>query len=160
MRHYYFSNRVSLKCKCPRGRVRSLIINVRMPMYRPLVIKVVSGYLPSVILLLFFYTVPPMMMLFSTVEGPISHSGRKKSACCKVLYFTIWNVFFVNVLSGSVINQLNAISRPKDIPSQLAEAVPKQVLRFLPWWWTSWYHYISLHKTIFAFLPYGAYPEH
>ncbi|XP_020087237.1 CSC1-like protein RXW8 [Ananas comosus] len=104
---------------------------------KPLVIKVVSGYLPSVILLLFFYTVPPMMMLFSAVEGPISHSGRKKSACCKVLYFTIWNVFFVNVLSGSVINQLNAISRPKDIPSQLAEAVPKQATFFITYVLTS-----------------------
>lgn len=68
------------------------------------------------------------MMLFSTVEGPISRSGRKKSACAKVLYFTIWNVFFVNVFSGSVINQLNAISSPKDIPAQLAKAVPRQVL--------------------------------
>jgi hypothetical protein len=59
------------------------------------------------------------MMLFSTLEGPISHSERKKSACCKVLYFTIWNVFFVNVLSGSAISQV--------IPMQLARAVPVQV---------------------------------
>lgn len=90
--------------------------------------QIVTGYLPSVILQLFLYTVPPTMMLFSTVEGPISRSGRKKSACTKVLYFTIWNVFFVNVFSGSVINQLNAISSPKDIPAQLAKAVPRQVL--------------------------------
>jgi hypothetical protein len=68
-----------------------------------------------------------MMMLFSTLEGPISHSERKKSACCKVLVFTIWNVFFFNVLSGSVINQLNALSSPKEIPTQLARAVPLQV---------------------------------
>lgn len=67
-------------------------------------------------------------MLFSTLEGPISHSERKKSAAFKVLYFTIWNVFFVNVLSGSVISQLNVISSPKGIPTQLAKAVPRQVI--------------------------------
>ncbi|OAY67944.1 CSC1-like protein RXW8 [Ananas comosus] len=95
------------------------------------VTQLVTGYLPSVILQLFLYTVPPMMMLFSALEGPMSHSLRKKSACLKVLYFTIWNVFFVNVLSGSVISQLNVISSPKEIPTQLARAVPRQVLLWL-----------------------------
>lgn len=87
-----------------------------------------TGYLPSVVLMLFLYTVPPTMMLFSAVEGNISRSDRKRSACCKVLYFTIWNIFFVSVLSGSVISKLNAISSPKDIPTQLATAVPAQVI--------------------------------
>ncbi|XP_042416926.1 CSC1-like protein RXW8 isoform X1 [Zingiber officinale] len=100
-------------------------------------IQIVTGYLPSVILQLFLYTVPPLMLLFSSVEGPISRSARKKSACTKVLYFTIWNVFFVNVLSGSVINQLNVISSPKDIPTQLAKAVPRQATLFITYVLTS-----------------------
>ncbi|XP_020530033.1 CSC1-like protein RXW8 isoform X6 [Amborella trichopoda] len=99
--------------------------------------QIVTGYLPSVILQLFLYIVPPTMMLFSAIEGPISHSGRKKSACCKVLYFTIWNVFFVNVLSGSVISQLNVISSPKGIPTQLAKAVPRQATFFITYVLTS-----------------------
>jgi len=74
------------------------------------------------------------MMLFSTLEGPISRSGRKRSACYKVLYFTIWNVFFVNVLSGSVISQLNTLSSPKEIPTQLAKAVPSQVTAVVLSW--------------------------
>lgn len=90
--------------------------------------QLVTGYLPSVVLMLFLYIVPPTMMLFSAVEGSFSRSGRKKSACRKVLYFMIWNVFFVNVLSGSVISQLNVISSPKGIPAQLARAVPTQVI--------------------------------
>ncbi|XP_029128503.1 CSC1-like protein RXW8 isoform X3 [Cajanus cajan] len=88
--------------------------------------QVVTGYLPSVILVLFLYAVPPMMMFFSAVEGSISRSSRKKSACCKVLYFTIWNVFFVNVFTGSVISQLSVFSSVTDLPSQLAKAVPAQ----------------------------------
>ncbi|KAL5558722.1 hypothetical protein UlMin_034933 [Ulmus minor] len=93
--------------------------------------QVVTGYLPSVILILALYTVPPTMMLFSAVEGSISRSGRKKSAGCKVLYFTIWNVFFVNVFTGSVIRQLRVFSSVKDIPAQLANAVPAQASFFL-----------------------------
>ncbi|KAJ4788057.1 hypothetical protein LUZ62_039303 [Rhynchospora pubera] len=101
------------------------------------VTQIVTGYLPSVILQLALYTVPPMMMLFSTMEGPTSRSGRKRSACCKVLYFTIWNVFFVNVLSGSVISQINILSSPKDIPAQLAKAVPSQATFFITYVLTS-----------------------
>jgi hypothetical protein len=90
--------------------------------------QLVTGYLPSVILILALYTVPPTMMLFSAVEGSISRSERKKSACSKVLCFTIWNVFFVNIFTGSVISQLNVFSSVKDIPVQLAKAVPRQVV--------------------------------
>lgn len=100
-------------------------------------IEIVSGYLPSVILQLFLYIVPPVMLLFSSVEGSISHSARKKSACWKVLYFNIWNVFFVNVFSGSVISQINAISSPKDIPTELAKAVPSQATFFITYVLTS-----------------------
>ncbi|XP_062212040.1 CSC1-like protein RXW8 isoform X2 [Phragmites australis] len=114
----------------------------RLPFLRGILKKkymtqLITGYLPSVILQIFLYTVPPTMMLFSTLEGPISHSERKRSACCKVLYFTIWNVFFVNVLSGSAISQLNALSSPKDIPMQLARAVPVQATFFTTYVLTS-----------------------
>ncbi|GAV58004.1 DUF221 domain-containing protein/RSN1_TM domain-containing protein [Cephalotus follicularis] len=98
---------------------------------KPFVNQLLTGYLPSVILIAFLYTVPPTMMLFSVVEGPISRSGRKKSACIKVLYFTIWNVFFVNILSGSVIRQLNVFSSVRDVPKQLAKAVPTQASFFM-----------------------------
>lgn len=94
------------------------------------VIQLVTGYLPSVILVLFLYAVPPMMMLFATVEGSISRSGRKLSACTKVLYFTIWNVFFVNVFAGSVISQLAVFSSITELPAQLAKAVPAQATFF------------------------------
>ncbi|KAK8444271.1 hypothetical protein SEVIR_9G108400v4 [Setaria viridis] len=99
--------------------------------------RVVTGYLPSVVLLLSLYTVPPLMMLFSSIEGSISRSGRKRSACLKILFFTVWNVFFVNVLSGSVLNQLNVFTRPKDMPTMLAELVPKQATFFITYVLTS-----------------------
>ncbi|KAJ3674428.1 hypothetical protein LUZ60_005044 [Juncus effusus] len=99
--------------------------------------QVVTGYLPSVILMLFLLSIPPLMMLLSALEGPVSHSTRKKSAVSKVLYFTIWNVFFANVLSGTVITQINVLSSPKDIPMQLARAVPGQATFFITYVLTS-----------------------
>lgn len=97
-------------------------------MCRKFMKQVVTGYLPSVILILFLYTVPPTMMLFSKLEGSTSQSGRKYSACVKVVYFTIWNVFFFNVLSGSLISQVSVFTSVRDIPTQLAKAVPAQVI--------------------------------
>ncbi|CAN1341215.1 CSC1-like protein RXW8 [Linum perenne] len=104
---------------------------------KPYINHVVTGYLPSVILMLFLLLVPPMMMLLSTIEAPISRSGRTKSACLKILYFTIWNVFFVNVLSGSIISQLNVFSSVRDIPQELARAIPTQASFFMTYVFTS-----------------------
>ncbi|KAB1994341.1 hypothetical protein ES319_D13G092900v1 [Gossypium barbadense] len=53
--------------------------------FREFIHRVVTGYLPSAILILFLYAVPPTMM-FSAMEGNISRSQRKRSACIKVLY--------------------------------------------------------------------------
>ncbi|KAL5074627.1 hypothetical protein RYX36_013611 [Vicia faba] len=94
------------------------------------IVQLVTGYFPSVILVLFLIGVGPMMMLLSAVEGPISRSSRKRSACYKVLYFTIWNVFFVNVFAGSVISQLSVFTSITELPSQLAKAVPTQATFF------------------------------
>ncbi|XP_057867726.2 CSC1-like protein RXW8 isoform X2 [Cryptomeria japonica] len=89
----------------------------------------ITGYLPSVIQQLFMYTIPPIMMFFSAIQGCVSYSGKKKSACAKMIYFSVWNLFFVNVLSGSVIGQINTIiSNPKELPNRLAKQVPIQVL--------------------------------
>ncbi|KAK3030219.1 hypothetical protein RJ639_038342 [Escallonia herrerae] len=99
--------------------------------------QLVTGYLPSVILILFLYIVPPLMMLFSAVEGYMSRSGRKRSACLKVLYFYIWNVFFANILVGSVIARLSTLSSPKDVPSLLAKVLPQKAFFFMTYVLTS-----------------------
>lgn len=117
-------NSKELKEKEPGTHCESILF---VMLCREFIHRVVTGYLPSVILILFLYAVPPTMMLFSAMEGNISRSQRKRSACIKVLYFTIWNVFFVNVLSGSIIRQLTVFSSFKDAPKQLARAVPTQV---------------------------------
>ncbi|XP_028803690.1 CSC1-like protein At1g69450 isoform X3 [Neltuma alba] len=89
--------------------------------------QVITGYLPSLILLLFLQTVPPVMEFLSSIQGYISHSNIEKSACNKVLWFTVWNVFFATVFSGSVLYQMSIFLDPKAIPQKLAVAVPAQV---------------------------------
>lgn len=104
---------------------------LREILQKKFMIQVVTGYLPSVVLILFLYTAPPLMLLFSKLEGFTSRSARKKSACIKVLYFTIWNVFFVNLLSGSIIRQISLFANVRDMPTQLAMSVTTQVTFFM-----------------------------
>ncbi|CAI0453912.1 unnamed protein product [Linum tenue] len=102
-----------------------------------IVSQIVTGYLPSLILQLFLYLVPPVMLMLSSMEGYLSSSSTEKSACTKVLWFTIWNIFFANVLSGSAFYQVNIFLEPKNIPKILAEAVPGQATFFISYVVTS-----------------------
>ncbi|XP_028759251.1 CSC1-like protein HYP1 isoform X2 [Neltuma alba] len=99
--------------------------------------QVITGYLPSLILQLFLSAVPPIMIMLSSLQGYISWSQIQKSACTKVLWFTIWNIFFANVLSGSALYRVNVFLEPKKIPTLLAEAVPAQASFFIAYVVTS-----------------------
>ncbi|RHN44308.1 putative calcium-dependent channel, 7TM region phosphate [Medicago truncatula] len=96
-----------------------------------LVSQVITGYLPIQILQLFLSFVPAIMIFLSSLQGYISWSQIQKSACTKVLWFTIWNIFFANVLSGSALYRLNYFLEPKEFPRVLAEAVPAQASFFM-----------------------------
>ncbi|KAI3500729.1 hypothetical protein L1887_36554 [Cichorium endivia] len=99
--------------------------------------QVITGYLPSLILKLFLHFVPPVMIILSSIQGYVARSQIEKSACNKVLWFTIWNVFFANALSGSVLYRLNIFLDPKEIPNILAIAVPGQATFFITYVVTS-----------------------
>lgn len=113
--------------------------------------EVITGYLPSLILQMFLSFVPPIMIMFSSLQGYISHSRIEKSACIKVLWFTIWNIFFANVLSGSALYQVNIFLEPKKIPGILAEAVPAQASFFIAYVVTS--GWTSLSSELFRSIP-------
>lgn len=67
------------------------------------------------------------MVMLSSAQGYVAYSQTERSACIKVLWFSIWNVFFANVLSGSALYRVDIFLEPKTIPFVLAEAVPAQV---------------------------------
>lgn len=94
---------------------------------RTVVSQVITGYLPSLILKLFLHLVPPVMIILSTIQGYVAHSRIEKSACTKLLWFTVWNIFFASALSGSALYRFNLVLEPKEIPSILTVAVPGQV---------------------------------
>ncbi|ONK75863.1 uncharacterized protein A4U43_C03F21340 [Asparagus officinalis] len=103
-----------------------------------IVSQVITGYLPSVILQLILSLVPSIMKLFSSMQGYIAYSEIEKSACSKMLLFTIWNIFFANVLTGSVASQVQIFLDLKDIPRVLAIVVPAQASFFVAFVVTSW----------------------
>nr|XP_027098170.1 CSC1-like protein HYP1 isoform X2 [Coffea arabica] len=113
--------------------------------------QVVTGYLPSLILQLFLMMIPPIMKFLSSVQGHISISEIIKSACNKVLWFTIWNIYFANVLSGSVFSQIFIFLEPKNVPARLAVAVPAQASFFIAYVVTS--GWTSTTSELFRLIP-------
>lgn len=99
--------------------------------------QVITGYLPNLILQLFLKLVPPVMLFLSSIQGYISYSEIQRSACDKFLWFIVWNIFFANVLSGSFLNQLSFLLDLRNIPAQLAVAVPAQASFFIAYVVTS-----------------------
>ncbi|KAK4753565.1 hypothetical protein SAY87_001669 [Trapa incisa] len=114
--------------------------------------QVITGYLPSLILQLFLKIVPPIMEFLSSIQGYISHSAIEKSACNKVLWFTIWNIFFATVFSGSVLYQVSIFLDPKNIPSKLAVSVPAQASFFIAYVVTS--GWTSTSSELFRVIPF------
>ncbi|KAI5432136.1 CSC1-like protein hyp1, variant 3 [Lathyrus oleraceus] len=109
-------------------QLESMFPALRSILRLAVVSQVITGYLPILILQVFLSFVPALMIMLSSLQGYISWSQIQKSACTKVLWFTIWNIFFANVLSGSALYRLNYLLEPKEFPRVLAEAVPAQVI--------------------------------
>ncbi|KAK4738089.1 hypothetical protein R3W88_001786 [Solanum pinnatisectum] len=94
--------------------------------------SIVTGYLPSAILNGFIYIVPFAMIGLARLAGYISRSKKDLNACNMVFYFLVGNVFFLSLLSGSLLDQLGeSFSHPKDIPNRLASAVSAQADFFM-----------------------------
>ncbi|XP_060669226.1 CSC1-like protein At1g69450 isoform X2 [Ziziphus jujuba] len=118
-----------------------------------IVSQVITGYLPSLILQLFLKAVPPIMKFLSSIQGYISHSNIEKSACNKVLWFTIWNVFFATVFSGTAIYVVDIFLEPKQIPGKLAVAVPAQASFFIAYVVTT--GWTSVCSELFRIIPFS-----
>ncbi|KAL9297203.1 hypothetical protein ACSQ67_023099 [Phaseolus vulgaris] len=116
-----------------------------------IVTQVITGYLPILILQMFLSFVPPIMIMLSSLQGCISWSQIQKSACTKVLWFTIWNIFFTNVLSGSVFYRLTVFLEPKEFPRVLAEAVPAQASFFIAYVVT--FGWTNIASELFQLIP-------
>ncbi|PKI63007.1 hypothetical protein CRG98_016646 [Punica granatum] len=89
--------------------------------------SIVTGYLPSVILNGFIYVIPFAMLGIAKLAGCISKSKEELKACNMVFYFLVGNVFFLSLLSGSLLDEIGeSVTHPKNFPSHLARAVSAQ----------------------------------
>ncbi|KAI3764256.1 hypothetical protein L2E82_14262 [Cichorium intybus] len=94
--------------------------------------SVITGYLPSVILSGFVYVVPFVMKGMARLAGYVSRSQQEQKASNMVFYFLMGNVFFLTVLSGSLLDQIGkTFINPRDVPSRLARAVSAQADFFM-----------------------------
>ncbi|XP_052295905.1 CSC1-like protein At3g54510, partial [Citrus sinensis] len=89
--------------------------------------SVLTGYLPSVILNGFIYIVPFAMLGIAKLGGSISNSKVEIKSCNMVFYFLVGNVFFLSLISGSLLDKIGeSVTHPRDFPSHLARAVSAQ----------------------------------
>lgn len=66
-----------------------------------------QGYLPGLLLrIVVGLILPPLLRVLTKFEGHISYSKIDKYAAMKYYIFMVVNVFFGNVLIGSLIEQL------------------------------------------------------
>ncbi|XP_048235532.1 CSC1-like protein At3g54510 isoform X2 [Ricinus communis] len=94
--------------------------------------SIVTGYLPSAVLKGFIYVVPFAMFGMARVGGSISKSKAEIKACNMVFYFLVGNVFFLSLISGSLLDEIGEyLSHPKNFPSHLASSVSAQADFFM-----------------------------
>ncbi|XP_024929246.3 CSC1-like protein At3g54510 isoform X3 [Ziziphus jujuba] len=89
--------------------------------------SIVTGYLPSFILNGFIYLVPFAILGMAKLAGCSSKSKEEIKACNMVFYFLVGNVFFLSLISGSLLDEIGEyLSHPRNIPAHLASAVSAQ----------------------------------
>ncbi|XP_068659849.1 CSC1-like protein At3g54510 isoform X2 [Aristolochia californica] len=94
--------------------------------------SILTGYLPSVVLNSCIYVVPYAMLAMAGLEGFISISKKEIRTCSMVFYFLVGNVFFLSLLSGSLLDQIGeSFTHPRDFPAHLASAVSAQADFFI-----------------------------
>lgn len=87
-----------------------------------------TGYLPSAILKGFMYIVPFALLAMAKIGGSISKSKEEIKACNMVFYFLVGNVFFLSLISGSLLDEIGEyFTHLGDFPSHLASVVSAQV---------------------------------
>ncbi|KAG6382394.1 hypothetical protein SASPL_157940 [Salvia splendens] len=78
----------------------------------------------------FVYIVPFAIIEMAKIAGYVSRSRKDIKACNMVFYFLVGNVFFLSLLSGSLIDQIGEyFNNPRDFPGRLASAATAQVRR-------------------------------
>lgn len=94
--------------------------------------SIVTGYLPSAILKGFMYIVPFALLAMAKIGGSISKSKEEIKACNMVFYFLVGNVFFLSLISGSLLDEIGEyFTHLGDFPSHLASVVSAQADFFM-----------------------------
>ncbi|KAM7269911.1 hypothetical protein ACFE04_029125 [Oxalis oulophora] len=75
----------------------------------------------------FIHVVPFAMLGMAKVGGSIAKSREEMKACNMVFYFLVGNVFFLSLISGSLLDETGqSVTHLNTIPSRLARTVSAQ----------------------------------
>ncbi|KAL2612175.1 hypothetical protein R1flu_023867 [Riccia fluitans] len=97
----------------------------------------VEGYLSTLLLSALLYFIPPLLLGLSQFEGPSSKSTQERNAAIKFFYFLAGPVFFIQVLSASLLDEIQFLKDPAQIPYRLAYDIPRQATFFMSYTMTS-----------------------
>ncbi|KAM7265038.1 hypothetical protein ACFE04_002721 [Oxalis oulophora] len=107
--------------------------------------SIVTGYIPGAILNGFIYVVPFAMFGMAKVGGSIAKSREEMKACNMVFYFLVGNVFFLSLISGSLLDEIGqSVTHLNTIPSRLARTVSAQADFFMTYILTEGFSGFSL----------------
>lgn len=94
--------------------------------------SVLQGFLPGLSLNLSLHFLPQLMMFLSKFEGRVSYSKIMRSAATKYFIVMVVNVFFGNVIVGSVFVQLKQyINSPIRVPKAFGSSIPMKSTFFI-----------------------------
>lgn len=88
--------------------------------------------LQPLLLVIIVGLLPPILTLFSKREGHISEARLSASLFSKLSIFLLIQIFFVQMISGTILQELEAmLNDPLSIISLLATALPQQAQSFM-----------------------------
>ncbi|KAG0587517.1 hypothetical protein KC19_2G170300 [Ceratodon purpureus] len=92
-----------------------------------------QGYLPGLLLRIFnIFCLPPLLRILTKCEGHASYSKIDKYSALKYYVFMVVNVFFGNVLIGSLLEQLKQyVAAPTTIPKAFGISIPMKATFFM-----------------------------
>lgn len=94
--------------------------------------SVLQGFLPGLSLKLSLTFLPQLMMFLSKFEGRVSLSKIERNAATKYFVVMVVNVFFGNVIVGSVFEQLKQyVDSPIRVPKAFGSSIPMKSTFFI-----------------------------
>ncbi|KAH8975733.1 hypothetical protein BDL97_01G174200 [Sphagnum fallax] len=112
----------------------------------------IQGFLPGLITTLFLKLLPYVLTILSKFEGHVSLSAIDRYCAIKYYVFVVVNVFFGNVIAGSIFEQFKQyIKAPPTVPTSFGSSIPMKSTFFITYIMIEWWSLLA--SEIFRLVP-------